>query len=85
MFWRDGTVISVYSKRGDRFAAPIMARLRSRETILRSTADPSLLVESMIDLGELEASTVEHVFDHQPRRHRSCRSNARGHWLVLLE
>ncbi|KAH7099866.1 hypothetical protein BKA62DRAFT_640541 [Auriculariales sp. MPI-PUGE-AT-0066] len=50
LFWRDGTVVSIYSKRGTRFAAPIQARLRSRETILRSTADPSLLVQSMIDL-----------------------------------
>ncbi len=33
------------------FTAPITERLRQRDTGLRTTADPSLLMESLIDLG----------------------------------
>ena len=35
------------------FTSPITERLRQRDTGLRSTADPSLLVQSLLDLGEL--------------------------------
>lgn len=34
------------------FTAPITERLRQRDTGLRTTADPSLLVQSLIDLSE---------------------------------
>ncbi|KZW00478.1 hypothetical protein EXIGLDRAFT_830641 [Exidia glandulosa HHB12029] len=50
LLWRDGTVISIFAKPGSDFAAPIVSRLKSRDTILRATADPSLLVQSMLDL-----------------------------------
>lgn len=50
LLWRDGTVLSIYAKPGADYAAPIMSRLKMRDSILRSTADPSLLVQSMLDL-----------------------------------
>ena len=48
---RDGTVISIHRDTNLRFTEPITERLRQRDTGLRTTADPSLLVESLIDLG----------------------------------
>ncbi len=46
-----GTVISITSQQDPDFTAPIIARLRQRDTILRQTADPSLLIQSLLDLG----------------------------------
>ncbi|KAG8807764.1 hypothetical protein FRC17_004275, partial [Serendipita sp. 399] len=46
---RDGTVISVHS--ADRgFGDPIYRRLQTPNTILRASADPSLLIEALLDL-----------------------------------
>ena len=50
--FRDGTVISIHRDTHLAFTEPITERLRQRDTGLRTTADPSLLVESLIDLGE---------------------------------
>lgn len=50
--FRDGTVISFNRDTNLDFTEPIRERLRQRDTGLRMTADPSLLVESLIDLGE---------------------------------
>lgn len=48
---RDGTVISIHqADRG--FGDPIYRRLRQRDGILRSTGDPSLLLQALLDLGE---------------------------------
>ncbi|KII94236.1 hypothetical protein PLICRDRAFT_101518 [Plicaturopsis crispa FD-325 SS-3] len=47
---RDGTVISFYPVPDLEFTAPITARLRQRDTGLRKSADPSLLVQSLLDL-----------------------------------
>ncbi|EMD32609.1 hypothetical protein CERSUDRAFT_118647 [Gelatoporia subvermispora B] len=47
---RDGTVISIHKDAKLGFTAPITDRLRQRDTGLRTTADPSLLVESLLDL-----------------------------------
>ena len=47
-----GTVISFQSKPNFHLTEPIVARIRQRDTTLRTTADPSLLVESLLDLGE---------------------------------
>ncbi|KAL1719888.1 hypothetical protein EV715DRAFT_289749 [Schizophyllum commune] len=48
---RDGTVISISaSPSGQALTAPIAARLRERDTLLRKSADPSLLVQSLLDL-----------------------------------
>ncbi|KAJ7599344.1 hypothetical protein C8J56DRAFT_916485 [Mycena floridula] len=47
---RDGTVISLNTKPDVDFMAPIANRLNQRDTVLRSSADPSLLVQSLLDL-----------------------------------
>ncbi|KAG2140989.1 hypothetical protein DEU56DRAFT_278126 [Suillus clintonianus] len=47
---RDGTVISIMPSNFADFAGPIMARLRQPDTVLRASADPSLLVQSLLDL-----------------------------------
>lgn len=47
-----GTVISLSPRNDDgEFTAPIVARLRQRDTGLRATADPSLLVQGLLDLS----------------------------------
>ncbi|KAH8094648.1 hypothetical protein BXZ70DRAFT_946975 [Cristinia sonorae] len=48
--YRDGTVISMHPDSRLTFTSPISERLRQRDTGLRATADPSLLVQSLIDL-----------------------------------
>jgi len=48
--FRDGTVISISKESNLDFMAPIRERLRQADTGLRKTADPSLLVQSLIDL-----------------------------------
>ena len=50
---RLGTVISINRTPENDFTQPIMARLRQRDTGLRVTADPSLLVQSLLDLSKL--------------------------------
>ncbi|OCH92983.1 hypothetical protein OBBRIDRAFT_790708 [Obba rivulosa] len=47
---RDGTVISVHGDTKLGFTGPITDRLRRRDTGLRTTADASLLVQSLLDL-----------------------------------
>ncbi|KAH7922677.1 hypothetical protein BV22DRAFT_1197242 [Leucogyrophana mollusca] len=47
---RDGTVISILPQDCVDFAAPIMARLRQKDTGLRASADSSMLVQSLLDL-----------------------------------
>ncbi|KAH7911591.1 hypothetical protein BJ138DRAFT_1062811 [Hygrophoropsis aurantiaca] len=47
---RDGTVISIMPQDYLDFAAPIIARLRQKDTGLRASADPSMLVQSLLDL-----------------------------------
>jgi len=47
---RDGTVISIHPTPNLEYTAPITNRLRQRDTGLRATADPSLLVQSLLDL-----------------------------------
>ncbi len=46
-----GTVISFQSKPNFDLTEPIASRIRQRDTSLRTTPDPSLLVESLLDLG----------------------------------
>lgn len=46
-----GTVISIHSTPDLLFTGPIASRLRQRDTGLRATADPSLLVQSLLDLS----------------------------------
>ena len=46
-----GTVITIHQDNRLGFTQPITDRLRQRDTGLRQTADASLLVESLLDLG----------------------------------
>ncbi|KAI9513096.1 hypothetical protein F5148DRAFT_466834 [Russula earlei] len=48
---RDGTVISFTTKPNLDLTKPIAARIWHRDTSLRTAADPSLLVESLLDLA----------------------------------
>jgi Mg2+ and Co2+ transporter CorA len=61
--FRDGTVISIHPKPNLEFTRPIRERLRLRSTVLRSTADPSLLVHSLLDL--IVDSVMELVDEYQ--------------------
>ena len=46
-----GTVVSLQSSRDSDLTSPISQRLRSRDTVLTKTADPSLLVHALLDLS----------------------------------
>jgi len=61
--FRDGTVISLSPRNDLNFTAPIVARLRQRDTGLRATADPSMLVQSLLDL--IVDNTLEVVDEYQ--------------------
>ncbi|KAH8119713.1 hypothetical protein DFH11DRAFT_1753526 [Phellopilus nigrolimitatus] len=63
--FRDGTVISINKTTDLGFTAPIMARLRQRDTGLRATADPALLVQSLLDLIVDQALEVVDEYQHK--------------------
>ena len=46
-----GTVISLQSSFNSDLTHPISQRLRSSDTVLTKTADPSLLVHALLDLS----------------------------------
>ncbi|RXW17596.1 hypothetical protein EST38_g8258 [Candolleomyces aberdarensis] len=48
--YRDGTVITIQRQNVLDFTAPISQRLRQRDTVLRKSIDPSLLVHALLDL-----------------------------------
>ncbi|KAI0042584.1 hypothetical protein FA95DRAFT_1610076 [Auriscalpium vulgare] len=61
--YRNGTVISFHPDPSLEFTEPITARIRQRDSSLRTTADASLLVESLLDLivdGALEVIDEYH-------------------------
>lgn len=47
-----GTVISIHPTPNVNFTTPISKRLRQRDTGLRTSADPSLLVHALLDLSK---------------------------------
>ncbi|KDN48125.1 hypothetical protein RSAG8_03141, partial [Rhizoctonia solani AG-8 WAC10335] len=47
---RDGTLISISQNANEPFGASVVDRLRVRDTVLRSSADASLLLEGLLDL-----------------------------------
>ncbi|KAJ7220163.1 magnesium transporter [Mycena pura] len=62
--FRNGTVISMHSTPNVELTQPITRRLRQRDTGLRTSADPSLLVQSLLDLivdKALEVIDAYHV------------------------
>jgi Mg2+ and Co2+ transporter CorA len=62
---RDGTVISINRTPDLAFTQPIRERLKHRDTGLRNTADPSLLVHALLDL--LVDRTLEVVDEYHTR------------------
>lgn len=48
---KSGTVISIHTHPNLEFTTPISERILQPESILRSSVDASLLVESLLDLG----------------------------------
>ncbi|EJF56391.1 hypothetical protein DICSQDRAFT_174966 [Dichomitus squalens LYAD-421 SS1] len=62
---RDGTVVSIHKDTTLGLTAPIAERLRQRNTVLRTSADPSLLVQSLLDLVVDQA--LEVVEEYQGR------------------
>ncbi|KLO20175.1 hypothetical protein SCHPADRAFT_934778 [Schizopora paradoxa] len=61
--YKDGTVITLNPHNDSDFVTPIVARLRERGTGLRATADPSMLVQSLLDL--IVDKTLEVVDEYQ--------------------
>ena len=60
--WRTGTVISIHPDNDLKFTEPIRRRLTQRDTGLRSTADGSLLVHGLLDLGSCEYRCIGFVY-----------------------
>jgi hypothetical protein len=50
-----GTVISIRPNPDLNFTAPIAARLRQRDSLLRTSADPSMLIQGLLDLSQLNS------------------------------
>ncbi|CAE6443351.1 unnamed protein product [Rhizoctonia solani] len=55
---RDGTLITIHREPAWEFGVPIYERLRLRDTLLRSSGDASLLLQSLIDLIVDEAVKI---------------------------
>ncbi|KAI0055426.1 hypothetical protein BV25DRAFT_1815607 [Artomyces pyxidatus] len=72
LLYRDGTVITFHPDSTLEFSAPIAARLRQRDTSLRTSADASLLVESLLDLVVDRA--LEVIDEYQAKLHELERS-----------
>ena len=47
-----GTVITIHANKDANFGSSIVDRLRHRDGLLRSSPDPSLLVQSILDIGK---------------------------------
>jgi Mg2+ and Co2+ transporter CorA len=45
----DGTVVSFFEISGDDIEPPILARLYSEKTLLRTSSDPSMMLQALID------------------------------------
>ncbi|GJJ13365.1 hypothetical protein Clacol_007617 [Clathrus columnatus] len=56
--FRDGTLITLHETNTATFATPIMNRLRSTSTVLRTNSDASILLESILDLVVDQAMAV---------------------------
>ncbi|KAJ7923388.1 magnesium transporter [Mycena leptocephala] len=63
--FRDGTVISIHSTPSLEMTEPITHRLRQFDTVLRTSADPSLLVQSL--LGLITDKALEVVTAYQDK------------------
>ncbi|KAJ7919349.1 magnesium transporter [Mycena leptocephala] len=63
--YRDGTVISITQQAPPDLMLPIIDRLRRADTILRSSADPSMLVQSVLGLVVDKAVQVIDAYHDQ--------------------
>ncbi|TFY79352.1 hypothetical protein EWM64_g4661 [Hericium alpestre] len=66
--FRDGTVISIHPDTNMDFTSPISVRIRQRDTSLRTSADASLLVESLLDL--IVDTALEVVDEYRVKIHK---------------
>ncbi|KAG8906532.1 hypothetical protein FRC00_012530, partial [Tulasnella sp. 408] len=64
-YWGAGTLITIHQDVNSDFFHPIMGRLRQRDTLLRNTADVSLLLQGIIDLLVDHAVKVVDKYHHQ--------------------
>ncbi|KAK7040227.1 hypothetical protein VNI00_010033 [Paramarasmius palmivorus] len=69
--FRDGTVISIHPETNLDITRPINRRLQQRDTGLRTSADPSLLVQSLIDLIVDKALEVIDAYHTQIKKFES--------------
>lgn len=47
-----GTLIAIHATPGNGLFDPVALRLRQRDTLLRNSSDTSMLLHSIMDLGE---------------------------------
>lgn len=79
-----GTVISIFPTPSLEHTAPIMKRIKEKDSILRVSDDPSLLVQSLLDLGTFSGfqGTGPTTYNFHLR---SCRSHSPGHGRISTE
>lgn len=67
----DGTVITIFEHSGNDVLQPILARLQSSQTVVRSSNDPSMLLQAVIDttvdLSLPISKAVAEIFDDLER------------------
>ncbi|OAV93580.1 hypothetical protein, variant [Puccinia triticina 1-1 BBBD Race 1] len=59
---RDGTLITIFSHDGSKSVLPLLARLKSMDTLLRSSADGSMLLQAVLDIVVDQALDVVEAF-----------------------
>ncbi|KAG0140874.1 hypothetical protein CROQUDRAFT_664583 [Cronartium quercuum f. sp. fusiforme G11] len=59
---RNGTLITVFSHDGSQTVVPLLDRLRSSDTLLRSTSDASMLLQAVLDIIVDQALDVVEAF-----------------------
>ena len=63
IFWTNtDTVITIFQKSGDDVFEPILDRLNATHSVLRSTNDPSMLIQGVIDVAVDLCMPIEKVF-----------------------
>ncbi|KAK3070005.1 hypothetical protein LTR53_011199 [Teratosphaeriaceae sp. CCFEE 6253] len=60
---RDNTIITIFEHSGEDIFKPIFARLQSSHTILRSSEDPSMLVQGVIDATVDLSAPLDRAFE----------------------
>lgn len=73
-----GTVITMHPDPNLDFTLPITQRLFRSDTTLRKSADPSLLVESLLDLGTAYSRSSKTLIFSIDLCSHSCRPSSRS-------